>query len=226
MHVHIAISGERTDPVIKGFRLIPGIDKVYLLYSYNYKASADLIMGYLESGGTPAEAVPVHPYDFTEVMDRISEIHAREEASGPNKYTMNVTGGTKPMAFAAYSSAYFVGATVYYVQERDDLPLEEQLLTLLTTRAPRNSRSDRKAREILRYVYSETSAGRTVTNSGIAERFGLSKQQVSYYVSNMRGDGLITAERGADEGGRRNFRYNSVRLTQQGVMEAKFARNK
>ena len=40
MHVHIATAGQAVEPVIKAFNAIPGIDKVYILYSKVYGESA------------------------------------------------------------------------------------------------------------------------------------------------------------------------------------------
>ena len=228
MHIHIATLGERTEPIIKGFRTIPGIEKVYLLYSNNYKASVDVVVEYLNKGGTPSVAIPVNEYDFQEVMDNISKLYDAENEEGRNDtYSINVTGGTKPMAFAAYSSAYFIGATVYYIQLNEDLPLEQQRLTLLTTKAPKNSKTDKKGRLILKYIYEQTiDVRKHISNSDIEEKFDLSKQQVSYYVKNLLNDGLITVDRGLPDGkGNVNSRQNDIRLTQQGQMEAKFIRN-
>ena len=227
MHIHMATAGKVTEPIIKGFKLIPGIEKVYLFYSGQYIESAEEIADYLKKGNTPVELIPVQEYDFQDVMDKISETVEAEKPTGPHKYTINVTGGTKLMAFAAYSSAYFIGATVYYVQDRADLPLEQQILPILTTKAPKNTKSDKKGRNILKYIYEKTSNNGTVTNNDIVERFNLNKQQVSYYVKNLREDGLITTDNGLYDPVSKttNYRFNTIKLTQQGLMEAKFTRN-
>ncbi len=227
MHIHIATAGKITEPILKGLKLIPGIEKVYLLYSKTYRESAEEIESYLDNLRTPAELVQVAEYDFQNVMDTISAINDKEKETGPHKYSINVTGGTKLMAFAAYSSAYFIGATVYYIQEREDLPLEEQILTILTTKAPKYTKSDKKGRVILRYIYEGTLDNGVITNQDIEKKFGLSKQQVSYYVRNLREDGLITTENGVYNPVTKttNYRYNCIKLTQQGHMEAKFTRN-
>ena len=169
----------------------------------------------------------VDEYDFQDVMGHISDIQEKEKQNGPHKYSINVTGGTKLMAFAAYSSAYFIGATVYYVKDGDDLSLEESLLTILTTKAPKNSKSDKKGRDILKYIYEKTINNGTVTNQDIEIKFNLKKQQVSYYIKNLRENGLITIENGIYDPVKdtTNYRFNSIKLTQQGHMEARFTRN-
>lgn len=227
MHIHIATLGEKTDPVIKGLKTIPGIEKVYIIYSEGYEGSKEVVANYLEKGGTPCESVPVSAYDFDGVMNIVADIQKKEGAIGRHEYSLNVTGGTKLMAFSLYSSAYFIGATVYYVQDRDDLPLNEQLLTILTTRAPKTGRTGRTARKILGFIYERTANRGTVSNQDIEAEFGMTKQQVSYYIRNLRGDGLITVDSGLQdpESGRTNYRFNSIRLTQQGFMEAKFTRD-
>ncbi len=227
MHIHIATIGKVTEPVIKGLKMIPGIEKAYLLYSGQYLESAEEVKGFLNKGSTPVELIMVDEYDFKDVMEHISEIHEKEKENGPHKYSINVTGGTKLMAFAAYSSAYFIGATVYYVKDGENLSLEESLLTILTTKAPKNSKSDKKGRDILKYIYEKTINNGTVTNQDIENRFDLKKQQVSYYIKNLRENGLITIENGLYDPVKKttNYRFNSIKLTQQGHMEAKFTRN-
>lgn len=227
MHIHIATAGKVTEPILKGFKLIPGIEKVYLLYSGQYLESAEEISNYLQAGNTPHEVIAVQEYDFQDVMDKISRITEKEKANGPHIYTINVTGGTKLMAFAAYSSAYFIGATVYYVQDRQDLSLNEQIIPILTTKAPKNTKSDKKGRTILKFIYEKTVNNGTVTNQDIEHKFDLTKQQVSYYVKNMRDDSLITTNSGAYDPSSKttNYRFNTIKLTQQGRMEALFTRN-
>lgn len=227
MHIHIATLGEKTDPVVKGLKTIPGIEKVYLIYSEGFEGSKDVVMNYLENGGTPCESMPVGAYDFDGVMNIVANIQKKEGAAGKQEYSMNVTGGTKLMAFSLYSSAYFIGATVYYIQDRDDIPLSEQLMTILTTKAPKVSKTGRKARKILGFIYEKTSNRGTVTNQDIQVKFAMNKQQVSYYIRNLRDDGLIIVGSGLQdsESGKTNYRYNDIRLTQQGFMEAKFTRD-
>ena len=171
MHIHIATIGKVTEPVIKGLKSIPGIEKVYLLYSGQYSESAEEVKGFLNKGNTPVELIMVDEYDFQDVMSHISDIHENEKPNGPHKYSINVTGGTKLMAFAAYSSAYFIGATVYYVKDGDDLSLDDSLLTILTTKAPKNSKSDKKGRDILKFIYEKTINNGTITNQDIEIKF-------------------------------------------------------
>ena len=91
-----------------------------------------------------------------------------------------------------------------------------------------NTKSDRKGRDILKFIYEKTVSNGVVTNQDIEKKFGLKKQQVSYYVKNLREDGLITTDNGLynPQTGTTNYRYNTIKLTQQGQMEAKFTRNK
>ena len=226
MHIHIATIGKTYQVVIDGLKSIPGIEKVYLIHSEEYLESAQTVANYLDNIHTPVELIQVDRYDFQGVTDHIARIKETEDAEGQNKYTINITGGTKLMAFAALSSAYFIGATVYYVSDDEKKPLEEKLLTIATTRAPKTGKADRKEREILRFIFEESSNG-TISNSSIEKRFGMSKQQVSYYVKNLRADGLITTESGRcdPETGSTNYRFNTIKLTQQGMMEARFTRN-
>ncbi len=220
--------GKNTDPVLKGFRGIPGIDKSYILYSSKYKESADEVEDFLDRANIPAVMRPIDEYDFSKVMDSIVDIDRAEKETGiRKKYSINVTGGTKVMGFAAYSSAYFIGATVYYVKEtNEDVPISDQIMTLMTTKPPKQSKTEKKSRAILNFILEETSAGEVVTNTKICERFGFTKQQVAYYIKNMREDGAINVINGIESNGRMNYSFNSIELTQQGHMIAKFTRNR
>lgn len=227
MHIHIATAGKETDPIIKGFKGISGIDKAYLLYSEQYRESADEIVKYLDMANILVVLKPVDAFNFSNVMDQIIEIDRFEKKSGDrNRYSINVTGGTKIMGFAAYSSAYFLGATVYYVRAtEEELPLEDQIMTILTTKTPKQSKTDKKSRAILNYILEETSVEKTVTSSQICEKFHFSKQNVAYYIRNLREEGLVEVVNGLEENGKINYSYNTLKLTQQGQMIAKFTRN-
>ena len=228
MHIHIATLGKNTDPVIKGFRGISGIDKAYIIYSSKYQESADEVEDFLEKANIPATMKPIDEYDFSKIMDCIVDINNTETEKGVKKqYSINVTGGTKIMGFAAYSSAYFIGATVYYVKETDDnTPIEKQIMTLMTTKPPKQSKTEKKFRTILNFIQEETSANKVVTSTKICDKFGFTKQQVAYYIKNMREDGMITVSNGIEDNGKMNYSFNSIKLTQQGQMIAKFTRNK
>ena len=227
MHIHIATVGKIHKVVTDGLRVIPGIEKVYLIHSAEYEDSAMEVSNYLHDINTPVVLVKVDKYDFQGVMDNIAKIQETEDPTGPHKYTINITGGTKLMAFAALSSAYFIGATVYYISDDEKATLEDRLLTIATTRAPKTGKSDRKSRDILKFIFEESHSRCAVTNQDIENRFGLKKQQVSYYIKNLREDGLITVENGYYDPVHKttNYRYNSIKLTQQGMMEARFTRN-
>jgi len=129
------------------------------------------------------------------------------------------------MAFAAYSSAYFIGATVYYVKERNDIPYDERLLTLMTTQAPANETTNKKWNEILRFIYRKTVNNGFVTNTDIKNEFKMSDNQVSYYIRVFRNKGLITTSNGVCDPNSQsiNYRFNNIKLTQQGMMIAKFS---
>lgn len=95
--------------------------------------------------------------------------------------------------------------------------------------APRGSKSgkaEKKTREILRFIYERTAGGESITSGDIEERFGMKKQQVSYYIRNLKTDQLISTEDGMydERTGKTNYRYKPIRLTQQGMMEARFVR--
>jgi len=225
VHIHIATIGERTEAVLNGLKLIPGIEKVYLLYSSKYKQSAVTVQEYLLKGDTPCYLKAVDEYDFQSTSNMILKIVEDERKVGHHEYSLNVTGGTKLMAFAAYSSAYFIGATVYYVKERNDIPYDERLLTLMTTQAPANETTNKKWNEILRFIYRKTVNNGFVTNTDIKNEFKMSDNQVSYYIRVFRNKGLITTSNGVCDPNSQsiNYRFNNIKLTQQGMMIAKFS---
>ena len=88
-------------------------------------------------------------------------------------------------------------------------------------------KSDWKGREVLRYIYERTLNNGCVSNQDIENRFKMKKQQVSYYIKNLRESGLIVTDIGLYDHEKKvvNYRHNSIRLTQQGQMEAKFIRD-
>ena len=223
MHIHIAILGDRTEPVTKGFGLIPGIDKVYLICSDKHPESALSVGVFLSGRNIEFVTIISDDSDFSRIADTVLRIAIREGPSGPHCYSMNVTGGTRLMALAACHSACSIDATVYLIQESNGQD-PDSLLTIPTVKVL--GRYSGKGESILRFIHERTLNGGSVSNRDIETEFGMKKQQVSYYVRDLRESGLITTDSGVFDIERNtmNYRFNSIRLTEKGLTEVRFQR--
>ena len=214
MHVHIATAGQAVEPVIKAFNAIPGIDKVYILYSKVYGESALELESFFGKAMVPVVLRPINGFDFQNIVDNIYAIYQAEHGKGV-EFSINITGGTNLMAAAACSCAFFVGAKIYYVLRDPEKTAAEQLAQIPTPRTPNLERIKGKTAAILGFILEKSQRGEDVRSSDIGKAFDVDKQNSSYHLGVLEGEGLI--ERVTDPNDRR---VKLVRLTSQGRLVA------
>lgn len=220
MHVHIATIGNRIEPVTKGINAIsPGIDRLYLLASERFRESAERVADICRDLQITVEIRNVSGFDFQEIVNAISSIHDENDAKGV-LFSINITGGTNLMAAAACSSAFFFGATIYYVKWDPEGSMADQLEEIPVPNVPNVSAIKGKTRDILIHILTETEAGRKVSNSDVSKMFDIQKQNSGYHLKVLETDGLIVRER--DPADRR---HNVLTLTQQGRLIAGWMRS-
>ena len=214
MHIHIATAGQAVEPVIKAFNAIPGIDKVYILYSKVYGESALELESFFGRAMVPVVLRPINGFDFQDIVDNIYAIYQAEHGKGI-EFSINITGGTNLMAAAACSCAFFVGAKIYYVLRDPEKTAAEQLVQIPTPRTPNLDRIKGKSATILGFILEKSQRGEEVHSSDIVRAFDVDKQNSSYHLKTLEGEGLI--ERVTDPNDRR---VKLVRLTSQGRLVA------
>ncbi len=214
MHVHIATVGQAVEPVIKAFNAIPGIDKVYILYSKVYGESALELESFFGKAMVPVVLRPINGFDFQNIVDNIYAIYQAEHGKGV-EFSINITGGTNLMAAAACSCAFFVGAKIYYVLRDPEKTAAEQLVQIPTPRTPNLEKIKGKTAAILGFILEKSQRGEDVCSSDIGKAFDVDKQNSSYHLGVLEGEGLI--ERVTDPNDRR---VKLVRLTSQGRLVA------
>lgn len=214
MHVHIATVGQAVEPIIKGFNAIPGIDKVYLLYSEPFLESARHLEDFFGNAMVPVELTPIGGFDFQGIVDVIYSVYEREHGKGV-EFSINITGGTNLMAAAACSCAFFVGARICYVLRDPERSAAEQLVWIPTPRVPDLGKIKGKSAEILSFILDLTKNGVRITSNDVNQRFNVDKQNSSYHLGILEGEGLITREQDpADK------RVKVISLTSQGRLVA------
>lgn len=214
MHVHIATAGQAVEPVIKAFNAIPGIDRVYILYSKVYGESALELESFFGKAMVPVVLRPINGFDFQNIVDNIYAIYQAEHGKGV-EFSINITGGTNLMAAAACSCAFFVGAKIYYVLRDPEKTAAEQLVQIPTPRTPNLEKIKGKTAAILGFILEKSQRGEDVRSSDIGKAFDVDKQNSSYHLGVLEGEGLI--ERVTDPNDRR---VKLVRLTSQGRLVA------
>lgn len=219
MHIHIATAGKAVEPVKKAFNAIPGIDRVYVLYSSVFEDSAANLQGFFREALVDVQLRRVDGFDFQGIVDTIYSIYEAEGGKG-TEFSMNITGGTNLMAAAACSCAFFVGARICYVLQDPEKTAAEQLIWIPTPRVPDLHRIKGRTREILEYILELDREGEAATTADINARFGINKQNSTYHLGILRDEGLIEITRGLKVNGRTDNRRNSISLTGQGRLVA------
>lgn len=220
MHVHIATMGKVQEPIKKAFNAIPGIDRVYLIGSSKYEESAEELKAFFTSGMASCEIVYVTGFDFQEIVSTIYRIYETERGKNV-EFSINITGGTNLMAAAACSCAFFIGAEIYYVNWDPSVSIREQLIHIPTPKTPELSKIKGKTRTILKFILERTEKGCVISNSNISSQFDIDKQNSSYHLKILAGEGLIRIEKGYRKtNGQMDNRRNTIILTEQGRIVA------
>ena len=214
MHVHIATAGQAVEPVIKAFNAISGVDKVYLLYSEPFLESARHLESFFGNAMVPVELRPIDGFDFQCIVDEIYSVYEKEHGRGV-EFSINITGGTNLMAAAACACAFFVGARICYVLRDPERSAAEQLVWIPTPRVPDLGRIKGKTAEILSFILGMTKEGKRITSNDVNRRFNVDKQNSSYHLAMLEGEGLITREQDPDD-----RRVKVIALTSQGRLVA------
>jgi CRISPR locus-related DNA-binding protein len=176
--------------VKRGLRAHSSIDITYLLTSDAFESEGQDLEQELEEFGYNVERSQIDAFDLRDVVDTIVTI-ARSHAE--DDLYINITGGTNLVAGAATSSAFFIGATPYYVLEpQEDEEIEELVMTLPAPTQPLNFELGDMQLTMLQTLKSWEKSGKTgVIMREIGDSVGESAQQISYHVRQLENRGLV-----------------------------------
>jgi DNA-binding transcriptional ArsR family regulator len=190
MSIHIIPHGRVTEHIKRGLRGHSSVDQVHLLVSPRFLETSYDLAEELEVFGYEVNVHEISAFELRSVVDTIVTI--AKEHLGEDLY-VNITGGTNLMAGAATSSAFFIGASPYYVLEpQEDEPIEELIISLPAPRQPLTFDLSDSQREVLDQL-GEWDANRKdgVIGREIGETLGESAQNVSYHIGKLEEKGLV-----------------------------------
>lgn len=191
MNIHIVPHGRNTSHIKRGLRALPSADKVYLLTSDAFEQEGIELTAELEEFGYDIEQTLIDAFDLRDVVDTIVSA-ARQHTN--DTIHINVTGGTNLVAGAATSSAFFVGATPYYVLEPQtgDESIDELVMELPAPAQPLTFEIEGLQREVLETLGNWDVKGRTgVIMREIGDELGEAPQKISYHVNKLAEQGLV-----------------------------------
>lgn len=194
MSVHIIPHGRVTEHVKRGLRGYDAVDRVYLLPSVKFAETGRDLAEELEEFGYSVEIYEVDAFEMRSVVDTIVSI-ARDHP-GEELY-VNITGGTNLMAGAATSSAFFIGASPYYVLEpQADESVEELVVSLPAPTQPLTFDLSDSQRAVLEQLGEWDAVGKTgVIGREIGDVLEISAQRVSYHIGKLEEKGLVDTRR-------------------------------
>ncbi len=219
MHVHIAMMGQATEPVIKSFQAL-GYDRLYIVAGRKFEDSVSWVKSAMSPFGVEVGVEYVSGFDFQEIVNAIYRIYESESSgSNLNTFSINITGGTNLMAAASCSCAFFIGATIYYVMMGDGL-VKDQVVPIPTPKTPNMALLKPETRQILRFILKEAECNRPVTTAKLMDEFGKTKQSLNYQINVLRKEGLVENGDGVKDDGSVDRRYRTLILTPQGRLIA------
>ncbi|MFP8957633.1 DUF6293 family protein [Natrialbaceae archaeon A-CW3] len=191
MNVHIVPHGRTTSHIKRGLRAHGSVGKIYLLTSEAFEDVGRSLQSELDEFGYEVEVQLIDAFALRSVVDTIVTIAKQH---GSDELYINITGGTNLMAGGATSSAFFIGATPYYVLEPqdDDETIDDLVMKLPAPRQPLTFEIEGLQREVLTILGTWDEQGRTdVIMREIGEELGEAPQKISYHVDQLQEKGLV-----------------------------------
>lgn len=194
MNVHIVPHGRATEHVTRGLRSFQNVETVYLLTSDAFPDAGVELDETLTQFGFDTHHRLIDAFDLRSVVDTIVDI-ARQYRN--QDLAINVTGGTNLVAGAATSSAFFVGATPYYVLEPQtgDETIEDLVMRLPAPAQPLTFEIEGLQREVFETLAIwDQEDRRGVILREIGDELGEAPQKISYHVNRLEEQGLVRLE--------------------------------
>ena len=194
MSLHIVPHGETTVHIKRGLQAYGSADYVQLLTSEKFQSVGNELAEELTQFGYNVEIDLIDAFDLRDVVDTVVSV-ARENPD--QEIYVNITGGTNLMAGAATASAFFIGATPYYVLEPQtgEESVDELVKKLPSPTQPLTFEIEGLQLNVLQTLGEWDKGGRRgVILREIGDELGESSQKVSYHVSQLQEKGLVETE--------------------------------
>ncbi|WP_049937227.1 HFX_2341 family transcriptional regulator domain-containing protein [Haloplanus natans] len=194
MSLHIVPHGETTVHIKRGLQAHGSADHVQLLTSEKFRSVGDELAEELSEFGYNVEIDLIDAFDLRDVVDAVVSV-ARKNPD--QEIYVNITGGTNLMAGAATASAFFIGATPYYVLEPQtgEESIDELVQKLPSPTQPLNFEIEGLQLDVLETLGRWDEEGRKgVILREIGEELSESSQKISYHVSQLEEKGLVETE--------------------------------
>lgn len=194
MSLHIVPHGETTVHIKRGLQAYGSADHVQLLTSEKFQSVGNELAEELTQFGYNVEIDLIDAFDLRDVVDTVVSV-ARENPD--QEIYVNITGGTNLMAGAATASAFFIGATPYYVLEPQtgEESVDELVKKLPSPTQPLTFEIGGLQFDVLETLGEWDEDGRRgVILREIGDELGESSQKISYHISQLEEKGLVETE--------------------------------
>ena len=191
MNIHIVPHGRATIHIKRGLRDYASVDKVYLLTSDVFENEGVELENELTEFGYDVESYLIDAFDLRSVVDTIVSIAKKYP---DEEIFINITGGTNLVAGGATSSAFFIGATPYYVLEpqNDGEKIDDLVMELPAPTQPLTFETEGLQRDVLVTLGRWDEQGKSgVIMREIGEELSESAQKISYHINQLETRGLV-----------------------------------
>lgn len=207
MTLHIVPHGETTIHIKRGLQAYGGADSVKLLTSEAFETVGYELADELREFGYDVTVELIDAFDLRDVVDTIV---SAARSNPDQEIYLNITGGTNLVAGAATASAFFIGATPYYVlqPQTGEESIDDLVMELPSPTQPLNFEIEGLQLEVLQTLGSWDEEGRKgVILREIGEELNESSQKISYHVNELEEKGLVEAK---TDGRRKNVHVTDV----------------
>lgn len=190
MNIHIALVGDRAEPILDGIRASTGVDKLYLLHSDRTLAIARRIRNTLLKLGLKDIFLRlIDAFAMNSVVNTIFKI-AKDEGEEKAIF-VNITGGTNLMAGAACAASFFIRAQAYYMLHPDKSlgKSTSELMIMLPIPHAKYKELTKLQINILRLLDSKS--GPSSSKLLLQEGLRVSPQRLSYNIRELINEKLV-----------------------------------
>lgn len=205
-HIHIIPVGINPKPALSVMQSDMPVQKVHLICSEDMggKLNSDMIDRLSRSEEEIVSTLwksdidgvivsRVDPWDYQAIIDKVMDIAALERLEHPDaQFHINFTSGTHVTCGAVCSAAFYIGADLYYIMNRDDQEgIDDPVRRFQIPSLPDVSRIKGKTIDVL---FLLEGAG-WIDNSVLKEGTGMTSNKLGYHTRILREYGLIESKR-------------------------------
>lgn len=209
-HIHIIPVGINPKPALSVMQSDMPVQKVHLICSEDMggrlgqdvidrlsRSEEEIAAAFKRTDVDGVDISRVDPWDYQAIIDRVMDIAASERSEHSDaQFHINFTSGTHVMCGAVCSAAFYIGADLYYIMNRDEQDgIDDPVRRFQIPSLPDVSKIKGRTIDVLFLL----ERGEWTENSVLKDGTGMTPNKLGYHTRILRDYGLIESRRDGKE---------------------------